>query len=248
MQRTTHCRIHGGVFRYIARKGRRPVDCAKGLAPCTNAPGSNPDEALPVGSEVTVGGVKFTKHTAVADAQHVQDVKDAIATRVIATKQAQASIPDSRGMGRARAAKARLEALGWTATGKAEGSAIIVTAARGDETIVMEWRDGAFAGQTYFAWDSDAPQKNAKPHGTDLGFDPDEIPDRELIRYLHGMRVTWWNRLAANTEQAIVGDKITIQHNYVGDTDARPGDRIITFIDKQSGFRSFRLDALIKIG
>lgn len=230
MQKTRACRTHGGVFKYIARKGRPPVDCSKGIAPCTRANGE----------------------TEVSDPEHVQDATVQHSHEAAESKPKRSSDP-AAGLSEAKAAKERLEALGWNATGKAfadDGVTIVtVTAARGDETIVMEWHDGVFAGQQYFAWDMDAPFHNAKPRNTDLGFDPDEIPDRELVRYLRGMKVTWWNRLGESQETAVVGDKITIQHNYVGTADEHPADRIVTFVDHSGGgFRSFRLGALMRLG
>lgn len=156
----------------------------------------------------------------------------------------------------AQAAKAQLEPLGWTVSGRAwvdeDGkSCASVLGNRGVETISVVWRDGAVAGQEYILWGRVADTKlNFKGMpARKLGFDPDESSDRELVERLSGMKVTWWNRLAKDTETAIIPDKVNIEHVYNGVGDETPGERIIKFCDKNgSGYRAFYVAALIKVG
>lgn len=152
----------------------------------------------------------------------------------------------------AKVAKEHLEAQGWTVTGKAwaedHHQFASITGARGDETIIMHWNDGQLIAQHYSLW-SEVPRENNKPKGA-LTFDPDECTDRELVRALSGMRVTWWNKLGQLEETAVIGpNKITIEHAYSGTGDETPGDRIVKFTDHSgAGFRAFRVAALLKVG
>lgn len=146
-------------------------------------------------------------------------------------------------------AKDRLEALGWTCKGRAARPDLAwLDASRGEELISMAWEAGNLTAQNYILWNTDKPSRNGKPTSK-LGFDPDELSDRELVERIAGMKVTWWNVLAGNTEVAVIPNKLTIQHVYADGKDAMPGDRIITFVDRNAGgFRTFRAGALLKVG
>lgn len=153
----------------------------------------------------------------------------------------------------ATAAKEQLESLGWSIKGRVWRDEVCtwaeLTAARGEELITITWKDGALLAQNYMLWNCDQPHKNNAPVHK-LKFDPDEMSDKEIVRAISGMKVTWWNRLGNSEETAVVpADKIKIEHNYNGHGDETPGDRIVTLCDRNAGgFRSFRLGALLKIG
>jgi len=165
------------------------------------------------------------------------------------TTRVNASVP------KAHAAKQRLEPLGWSVKGRAwfddEKGMAEITAVREDETLVLQWADGKLVHQDYGIWDIDQPQKNNKP-ASRLPFDPDEVPDKELVGMLQGMTVTWWNALAQSNETATIDpQKITIEHAYTATMhgDETPADRIVKFVAMHGGgFRAFRLGALLKIG
>lgn len=159
-----------------------------------------------------------------------------------------------------RLAKEKLTPLGWNVVGRAwfevditteEPSDRIgfaeITATRGTETLVIRWKDGKLENQVYNLWDEEKPSNNGKPRSR-LPFDPDETTDPDLIRFISGQKVTWWNRIAGSTEHAIIGEKVQVEHAFVGGT----GDevaRIIKFNDKSSGsFRAFHVAALMKVG
>lgn len=143
----------------------------------------------------------------------------------------------------------RLATLGWQVHVKRDADTYELTAVRDTEWLIMRSAlDGSDLTQTYSLW-SDNPAVNNIPQHK-LGFDPDEIGDGELIRRVAGCKVTWWNTLSRTTETAVLpktGAKI--EHAYDGIGDEAPTDRIIKFVDAAgSGFRAFRLGALLRIG
>jgi hypothetical protein len=146
-----------------------------------------------------------------------------------------------------------LEPLGWATAGKGwideRGmSHATLACTRGAELLILTWEGGALIDQNYTLWDTTKPRNNGMPPH-ELDFEPDETSDRELARRITGMQVTWWNRIARNTETAIVGSKVEIRHVFNGSGDETPGERVITFADHGgAGFRSFRADALMRIG
>ncbi len=148
--------------------------------------------------------------------------------------------------------KEALVALGWAVTGKAGGGGehlawASISASRGTETLIMNWRDGELVRQEYSLWDA-AEDPETLP-GRDLDFDPAELTDGELVQLLRGMKVTWWNSLANSAESAIVSQRLQIEHIFdQGDTHDS-SKRIVKFIDHGGGgFRAFHVDALLKIG
>lgn len=216
-----HCENHGGYFYREPKRGRVPTKCG----------GKN-------------------------------DVCDLVATGTTepepeapAPQRKRASLNGANpSLDKGKAAKELLEAQGWTATGKAwtdeeGGKWASVTGARGEEMLHIVWLNGEVQDQVYNLWNLDKPSANGRPNAH-LPFDPEEIPDAELARYLVGVRVTWWNKLAGREEKGICGkDSITVEHMWNGTGDEYLGARIIKFIDGAGGgYRAFRLDQLMKVG
>lgn len=247
--KTIRCREHGGTFTIESRRGRPPVRCSP-ENPCTNA------------AAVTRQDVVSRKTASVPRQVAVkirEEVKQAAET-FVAAKPA-VTVPEQRkpaprvneSVVAAQAAREMLEPLEWATAGKGwtdeRGmSHATLTCTRGSELLVLTWEAGTLTHQNYTLWDVRKPSNNGMPAHS-LNFDPDETSDRELARQLAGMRVTWWNRISRKEETAIVGDRLEIKHVYSGKGDETPGERIITFADHSgTGFRSFRVDALISIG
>lgn len=129
------------------------------------------------------------------------------------------------------------------------GSAELI-AVRGDEIIAMRWENGVLRYQNYSMWNNGhPPTQNNRPKSR-LDFDPEELTDKEIARLISGQKVTWWNKLGSSEETAIVGDKVRINHTFIGGrADENPGERVITFVDREGGgYRSFYVSALIKVG
>lgn len=237
-----HCQEHGGYFNRESARGRKPTVCGGKNEVC-NAAQKQPEEH-----------------------QEAQ-MPRRVAARVRQEPSEAVSKPRSQGnasLDKGKAAKELLEAQGWTVTGKAwteeadpdgiEGGPhyhvwASVSAARGEETLLLTWVDGQLNSQIYNIWNLDKPSANGKPNSK-LPFDPDEIPDAELARYLVGVKVKWWNRLAGKEESAVCGkDTIEIEHKWTGTGDEYPAARLIKFIDADGGgYRHFRLEQLTKVG
>lgn len=153
----------------------------------------------------------------------------------------------------AMAAKARLEAVGWTVKGRAWIAPMTtwhmaeITCSRGAETLMIVWQDGVLNDQDY-QMESIRPAENGIPPHS-LPFNPEEVTDSELARLISGMKVTWWNSLAGSRETAIVSPKVNIEHIFVGGGDTDNSKRIVKFIDHSGGgFRAFHAGALLKVG
>lgn len=156
----------------------------------------------------------------------------------------------------AQQAKEKLVPLGWTVQGRGwvdtEQHARI-TATRGTELLVITWTvtaDGEITcDQTYDLWNTEKPVENAKPKAA-LTFNPALVDDDELVRALMGQRVTWFNSIGKSRETATVSaGKIKIEKHYNESGHSVPSERIITFVDHEgTGYRSFRLSALLKVG
>jgi hypothetical protein len=221
------CREHGGYFYRQPQRGRVPVRCGGKNESCDAANGGTVNE------------------------KHTEALKRAAN---VSQPERRPALAGTKSLEKGRAAKDALEAQGWTVTGKAwtdaEGSSwASVTAARGEETLLIVWVDGEVQNQVYNLWNLDKPSANGKPNSK-LPFDPDEIPDAELAQMLVGVRVKWWNRLAGKEESAVCGrDSIEIEHKWTGTGDEYPAARLIKFIDVDSGgYRHFRLEQLTKVG
>lgn len=143
----------------------------------------------------------------------------------------------------------RLTPLGWHVSCVRGAHEYELTAVRDAELLIMRSQlDGSELTQHYSLFSDNPNENNVPAHG--LRFDPDEVPDKELISRIAGCKVTWWNTLSRATETAVIpktGAKI--EHNYDGIGDEAPSDRIVKFVDAAgSGFRAFRLGALLRIG
>lgn len=159
----------------------------------------------------------------------------------------------NRSVAVAQAARAELEAIGWTPKGRGwtegEDMCAELTATRGKETIVLTWRNGTLVSQDYSLWPTAKVRKGAMPKRR-LKFNPDEMTDGELIRAIAGMRVVWWNALAQSEESFTVGTKtLSIEHTFASNGDEDTARRIVKFVDMNGGgFRHFHVDALLKVG
>lgn len=219
--RTLQCRAHGGTFAVVPSRGRPPVNCGGKNELCSRA------TKLQVAKLATAEGGP-----------------------IMPAKRAEVITPaNNPSLAPALTAKARLEPLGWLCKGKAVGpESVEMMATRDDELIIMRWKNGLVSQQEYILWD-EKPSANGKPKG-ELTFDPDECTDIELVRALAGMKVKWWNVLGQKEETGIISaGKIKVEHAFNGVGDETPGDRIVHFTDHTgTGFRSFRVAALLKVG
>lgn len=160
----------------------------------------------------------------------------------------------------AQAAKEKLEPLGWTVQGRAWTNDVAedvqharITATRGTELLVITWT--VFASgevsvdQTYDLWNTEKPAENAKPKAS-LPFNPALVDDDELVRTIAGQQITWFNSIGKSRETGTVNAaKLKIEKHYNESGHTVPSERIITFVDHEgTGYRSFRLSALLKIG
>ena len=247
--KTITCRQHGGTFEIPARRGRPPVKCTTDN-PCSSVkanakvrPVSKPER---VASEIKNRRNDEAIAAAKARTLRTEDLKTATGGPLMPTKR----VPNyaNEGVTKGQEAKARLEALGWKVNGKRDGENVLLTATRGDETLIMRWAPmGGLLSQEYSLW-SETPSRNNKP-ASKLPFDPDEVSDRELIRLLAGTKITWWNALGRSEETAYVSpDRVQVVHAYDGYGDEQPSDRILTFVAVGGGFRSLRVGALLKVG
>jgi hypothetical protein len=233
------CRTHGGFFTVEARRGRPPVKCTE----------DNKCDAQTIAkAPSTVKPVKLFSHAAPS------------MTRTSAATDAHENASDSDGnanwqAGRQATVKGinriftELSKLGWNAKRSwADKSTAEITATRDDEMIYVTVTNGQSSMQ-YSLWSFDKPQENGKPVSK-LPFDPDEIGDRELVRLLAGVKVTWYNRLSGKEEHAYCGAvAIRVEHGYNARGDEMPGERIIKFTDPDDKhFKAFRLDQLLKVG
>lgn len=237
MTKSLICRTHGGKFTVESKRGRPPVRCTPDN-PCSELSAIPREKRRVLTTEEKVKAVKAA-------------AKD-LSERIEVAKARVNTAPNPSAL-KAHEARYRLEPLGWQVTGRAwreEGAPMAeITAVRGEETLMLKWIDGVLVDQHYSVWDVDKPSANNKPVGK-LPFDTDEMPDRKLVQAISGMKVTWWNALGQSEETAIIpGTKVVIEHAYSGIGDETPADRIIKFVDVAgSGFRAFRVGALLKIG
>lgn len=218
--RRIQCREHtGGIFSIQTSRGRQPVRCGGKYPTCDMS--DNPDVSY---EELAAGRER--------------------AERVVA-----AALPGNPSLTLAKAAKERLTAVGWVCEGRAwfddEGDNAGITASRDQETLIMWWCRGALREQNY-SMEFEKPSDNGYPPNR-LHFSPDELSDSELVRMIQGMKVTWWNTLAGSEETAVVGSNVTVTHVY---RDGREEDskRMVTFVGRESGFRTFHVSALLKVG
>jgi len=276
MTKSLKCREHNGNFMVEARRGRPPVKC-NADNPCDAVQTAKRKLAKATGmheEQIVIRGTgKPTRkelaaereRLAVADKVAVETNrrKDALAAEIKSRRSSVASEPRSprnRSVPLAQAAKAELEAVGWTVQGRAymmeldteedvsPDEMAEITAVRGAESLVMVWSNGSLMSQDYSMWHS-KPSKNHMP-ARRLKFNPDEMTDNELIRAISGMKVTYWNTLGKSEESYVVsGEKLSIEHFYSSNGDEDSARRMVKFIDLNgNGFRHFHVDSLLKVG
>lgn len=263
--KTLQCREHGGTFTVIPRRGRPPVKCTPDNV-CTRfsgnvKPGTNRAakvalaDRAPKRNEIKTLAKTTRGTTAKGEAALRQKYMDELrepateAPNKALESNANGRKSPSPTLAKAQAAKDLLMAQGWVVVGRGKGVNVAsLTCSRGEETLTLAFRDGELVEQHYSLWNVDKPIVNDKPE-THLSLDPDELTDSELVRWLSGMKVTWWNRLGAKEEKAVVSpDKIRVEHSFAGNGDETPADRIIHFVGMGEGFRSFRVGALLRVG
>lgn len=76
-----------------------------------------------------------------------------------------------------------------------------------------------------------------------LPFDPDLATDEEIISALKGQRVEWYNRLTRSAESDVVS-----QGKFIHITVTSDNKRVVNVCSVSSGFRSFYVDAILKVG
>lgn len=239
--KTLQCRLHGGTFQVVPKRGRPPTNCGGTHGVCSRYPA----EQRKVDDLQEHAGISKRR-------QRVAPVADEVGFRKPDESKPEAPKAANPSASMAMAAKERLEPLGWLCKGRAfsddEGYHAEVMATRDEELLNLQWTDGMLVSQVYSLW-YEKPSANGKPKGN-LSFDPDECTDRELVRALSGMKVTWWNVLGQKEESGVIGaNKIKIEHAYNGIGDEMPGDRIVHFTDHAgTGYRAFRVGALLEVG
>ncbi len=265
------CRTHGGIFTKESLRGRPPVRCAEEY-PCDKADGAvmaSPEKSEKLMSRIknNVREVPGVGKVAVITRESARGALPMTPARVAkqealaqaygkpAEHHAKPTSGANDSLPLAKRAKAQLEAAGWVCKGRAwfeervgnEHFAELICS-RGAETLVMVWQNGVLQSQDY-QMEHLRESDNGLP-GRKLDFDPDELTDREIVQRISGMKVTWWSVLASSTESAVVpGDKVKIEHIFVGNGDEDNSKRIVTFVDRNNGgFRSFHVSALMKVG
>lgn len=269
--KTLTCREHGGTFQVVPSRGRPPVKCGGKHPACSRA--GNADKLTPAEQETVQAVSKLARAVRKLTPEQSMDRarRDSAAIRGssktapdeerirAAESNSEPRKPANPSVAEAMKAKAFLEPLGWKCNGRGfiftpnpevgEQQHAELTAVRGSELLVLYWVDGECLHQDYTLWNVDKPSDNSKPADR-LSFNVDECTDRELIRALSGMKVTWWNRLGQKEETAVIeATRIEIVHAYDGKGDEMPGDRIVKFSDRSgTGFRAFRVGALLEVG
>lgn len=75
-----------------------------------------------------------------------------------------------------------------------------------------------------------------------LPFDPAEATEEEIHKFLRGQTIVWYNRLSRGTETAMFG-----RNSQMWVTEYH-GERTVTMCCPATGFRSFHLSAVLKVG
>lgn len=268
------CHEHGGTFTVPRKAGRPPRNCTE-ANPCDMAPGARARRtktqevakrtaqtvkgkvpSRPARTAVTTDGGKVRPTKSAAKKRQTpreEEAKPATKSRPAASN---VVVRHNPSVPLAKRAKDTLEPQGWNLKGRAwidedESAWAEVTGTRGEESIAVLFQDGKFYSQEYSIWDADktaGQQRNPMPvKGRKLQFDPDEMTDSELAQELAGRTVTWWNGIAGATETAVIGDKFRIDHAFTGGNETA---RQVHFVDKtpnHPAFRSFNVDALMRV-
>jgi hypothetical protein len=168
------------------------------------------------------------------------------------------------------AATEALEGLEWTVAAKgwaqtvdspnAEVDGVLlyhasITANRGPETLYLEWADGIQVASDYAILDTSAANNNGDMPATNLPFDPETVSDGELVQYISGSKIEWWNRVGGMIEKGVCGDpksqngiRVAIEHVYSGIAGPAGIDRLIRFNLMDGGTRVIKVGALLKVG
>lgn len=241
--RRLKCRDHNGIFTIITKRGKQPVRCT---------PANLCDRA----TTITINGqAKTIVKSGAPPVETLKEMKERTSPIGIPVSHANTMLGGNPSLTLAKAAKERLEAVGWVCQGKAgfgsEHDAALawasLTCSRDGETLIMNWFDGELVAQDYSMFHVE-PRKNNIPENK-LHFDPEEMTDSELVRLIKGMKVTWWNTIAGAEEKAVVGGTVTVEHIFFANGDEDNSKRIVKFLDHGGGgFRAFHVGALLKVG
>lgn len=252
MKRIT-CRVHGGTFEIVPKRGRPPVNCTDNNT-CTKHPRWAPNDEGPIRTRRTPKGAPIPKATVKREngRTRVETLPESLRAPVKAPQ----SVPEPRSevpasLAKALEAKGLLEAQGWTCHAKrAADGGVEFHASRGIERIAMLIDpNGVVAKQDYSLWDTQKDSANGLPSGARrLPFNPDELSDRELASMLAERTLIWWNRISGKEEKATCPAKVQITHTFNGHDDEVPADRVITFVDMMGGgYRTLRQGALMRM-
>lgn len=261
--KSIRCRDHGGTFEIPAVRGRPPVRCGGKYPSCSSVAQNggrkrrndvvtreNTYSAAEKAASVSPEATRKRKTAAQTAPATVKGATEALQKAAQPRSQANPCVD--------MAYKARevLEPLGWVIAVKgwtdpeSMETYATLTASRDTELMTLVWQGGKLTDQQYSIWDTEVPSANGKPK-TDASYlsEFDEMTDREIVQRLSGMAVEWWNRIGQSVERAVIPGKLQIEHVYSGSGDETPADRVIKFIDHNgTGFRAFRLGALMKVG
>lgn len=252
------CNEHGGMFKVPVKRGRPPSKCNP-QNPCSMVKAQKgprtKTEAVARRTAQTRQGKMPTPVKRAASSRQTRKVTPRTEPAKKATKSTPAAsdvvVTHNPSIVLAKHARDLLEPQGWELHGRAwtdeEDAWAEVTGSRGTESIAIRFLNGKFQSQDYSLWDPDkTPGQNGMPK-INLPFDPNEMSDGELAKELAGRKVTWWNRIGKNQETAIIGNKFQIHHYYEGTDES---SRQVTFVDQTNGqykFRSFNVDALMRV-
>jgi len=168
--------------------------------------------------------------------------------------------------------------LGWSPEISQTDALVELVAKRGTEALYLAWLNEAHVSgtSTYTISDrtvkvrnpaeamriaalkpEEAQAKQAKvgpvarfrkakvtgPTIRNIPFNIDTATDEEIISALESRRISWHNSYRMDSETATIGRARRIEITRHPD-----GHRIVSFVDPESGFRAFRLDALENVG
>jgi len=249
------CREHGGRFQKPAgRRGRNPVKC-------------NPDEGW--GCSAVETAIEKPKRRSKRPIEVMEDVPtkpqyvknhEAVSGLTVSPAPARKLPQGAQASKAARdAATATLEGLGWITSGKGwkeiDNYHASITANRGPETLYLEWRNGTNIENDYAILDTETASDNGGMPATNLPFDPETVSDGELVQYISGSKISWWNRVGGMVESGVCGDptaengvRVSIEHVYSGIAGPAGVDRLIKFNLMESGTRVIKVGALVKVG
>lgn len=186
--------------------------------------------------------------------------------------------PDTKSGGKARAFAEAVGKFGWTVAYSSHDEETEVTATRGEETLYLRWDNGVFQPPSTYTIGqrtinmrnaSQAKQYAARPVDTAqaeldrvtankafkrrtppeaksirLPFDPKLATDEEVLTNLLGKPVSWTNRISNSVETAVIGKDL----KRIRITTSSSGERIVNFCCSATGFRSFRVADLRRVG